>query len=354
MPNPTTRPRPVHATPASARGFSLIELLVVIVIIGLIVSIVLPAIASARKSARKADTLNLCNGLSQACSQFILDERRAPGYFSQREMGSQENLTRGFSQMENAMLDLAGGIVTGGPETGDLPGVGPTASSAVAVRPSLIGSGVGKSYFTPKSKQFREQDGTSADGGDRASTGDNRRLPVLLDTDGMPILMWTVDDTARKAMRLEAGQNAESVIRADFARETSAGSTPARFYWASNAAFLQGGAAVGRNRVNQTARSAIGGAIAARTRDLNLCALLGNPNTPVSFDSTARAEDIIPSAPRGSIIIHAAGSNHVYAGLDERSAKRRSGGVLHYGDTFVPGPRADLAAGFDDIILSAN
>jgi prepilin-type N-terminal cleavage/methylation domain-containing protein len=346
MPNHTTTRRSSEALPATRPGFSLIELLVVIAIIALIVSIVVPAVASARKSARKADTLNLCNGLSQACSQFILDERRAPGYFSQRDMGSVENMTRGFSQMENAMLELAGGIATGAAQPGDLIGVGPTTAGAVAIRPSLIGAGSGKSYFSPKAKYFRQQNGTDDDGGNRTSTGNNREMPVLVDSDGMPILMWTVDDTARKEIRVAADMNT------DFARETSAGATPARFYWASNAAFLGGNAAVGKYRVNQSTKSTLGSGIAAHAP--NLGALLGNPNSPVPFPATAQPQNIVPSAPRGSVIIHAAGPNYTYAGLSERGASRRTGGVLHYGDSFVPGPREDFAAGFDDLIVPAN
>lgn len=348
MPHLTTMPRPSHATSAGRRGFSLIELLVVIAIIALIVSIVVPAVASARKSARKADTLNLCNGLSQACSQFILDERRPPGYFSARDMGSVENMTRGFSQMENAMLELAGGIATGAPQSGDILSVGPVNASAVTIRPSLIGAGTGKSYFRPKAKYFREQDGVDDDGGNRNSTGGNREMPVLVDTDGMPILMWTVDDTARKEIRLPAD------MTTDFARETSAGATPARFYWASNAAFLGGDAAVGKYRVNQTAKSALGGGITRATREMNLGALLGNPNSPVPFASTTPVQEIVPSAPRGTVIIHAAGPNYTYAGLTEKGATRRTGGVMYFGDSFIPGPREDFAAGFDDMIIPAN
>ena len=346
MRHQTTPQRFSRARPAARPGFSLIELLVVIAIIALVVSIIVPAVASARKSARKADTLNLCNGLSQACSQFILDERRAPGYFSQRDMGSVENMTRGFSQMENAMLELAGGIATGAAQPGDLTQVGPTAAGSVTIRPSLIGAGTGKSYFSPKAKYFREQDGVDDDGGNRNSTGNNREMPVLVDSDGMPILMWAVDDTARKEIRVAADMNS------DFALETSAGATPARFYWASNAAFLGGNAPVGKYRVNQSTRSTLGSGIAARTA--NLGAIMGNPNSPVAFPATAQPQDIVPSVPRGSVIIHAAGPNYTYAGLDERGAKRRAGGIMYYGDSFVPGPREDFVAGFDDIIVPAN
>jgi prepilin-type N-terminal cleavage/methylation domain-containing protein len=351
----TTTPRSPEANAAARRAFSLIELLVVIAIIGLIISIVLPAVFSARKSARNAETLSMCNALSQACSQFILDQRRAPGYFSQRDMGAQENLSRGFSQMENAMLDLAGGIVTAG-EDGDLNNVGPVASRTVTVRPSRIGAAGGKAYFTPKAKYLRVQNGSEPDGGNRNSDGGHRGLPVLVDAEGMPILMWTVDDRARKEMQLGPGESVNDVIRRDFAKLqlSPEDSQPARFYWAANAAFLSGDAAVGRRRINQTATSVLGEDVADEYRPLNLAALLGNPNTPVPFAADAQAEDIMPSAPRGSVIIHSSGIDQSFAGRSERGAKRRADGILYYGDTFVPGPRVDLASGFDDILMPVN
>jgi hypothetical protein len=261
-------------------------------------------------------------------------------------MGSVENMGRGFSQMENAMLELAGGIVAAGQPTdpSDLTDVGPVAGSGVRIRPSLIGAG-GKSYFSSKAKNYREQDGVDADGGNRNSTGNNREMPVLVDSEGMPILMWTVDDTARKEIRTTADMN-------EFARETSAGAAPARLYWASNSAFLSGGALVGKYRVDESAKSVIGGG--NTTHAANFAALMGNPNSPVTYAASATADQIVPSAARGSVIIHAAGSNYTYFGAAERGAARRSGGIVYYGDTFVPGPKEDIAAGFDDILISGN
>src|SRR5205809_5697872 len=94
----------------SRRAFSLIELMIVILIIAMIIAIVVPALGHARKGARNAATRNLMVQVEQACSSFQLSERRLPGYFSVRDLGSGStgNGAQGFTGMENVMFDIAG------------------------------------------------------------------------------------------------------------------------------------------------------------------------------------------------------------------------------------------------------
>lgn len=61
-------------------GFTLVELLVVIVIIGMLVALLLPAIGAARESARRAACMNNQRNLGSALIQYATKKDKFPGY----------------------------------------------------------------------------------------------------------------------------------------------------------------------------------------------------------------------------------------------------------------------------------
>ncbi len=341
---------------AARGGFSLVELLVVILIIAVVIAIVVPALGGARNIARKQETSNLITTLQQASVQFQLDNRRAPGYFTAAEMGSQENGNRGFSGMQNAMLDLAGGVVTGTP-AGSLD-VGPQSARQVRVDPTLIGAKVGrnKNYFVPTAKFFKKQDGS--EGGSRTSSvAGHTEIPELVDSWGMPIMYWQLDTAALGTI---AGPN-------DFARlDSGAANAPtvSRFYWNSNRAFL-GNNAVGFRRLDQAAQSLLGEG-AGTDRSISLAGILGSPGSPGPYTAATEVDAILPTGARGSFVIHSAGLDGIYTGRSERGGALAAGGPLHYGLNFRAADNTphtdgsgkrisiDLANEFDDIIVGGN
>ncbi|MEO1128615.1 MAG: prepilin-type N-terminal cleavage/methylation domain-containing protein [Planctomycetota bacterium] len=342
-----------------SRAFTLVELLVVIVIVLLLVSILLPAVGGARNAAKRASTQSLIAGINTAASQYRADQRKAPGYFEQEEMGAASNDPNqgggGFTNMENAILALAGGVVTdsdlisAGPSTNtppDLILVGPYASGSnnlVLVSRGQIGAEGGPGYLTLPEDfvEFRPELET------KGQTGleDNQWMPDILDAFGTPLLMWTRNEIAGQ----EAG----------FAQVQAppSGSSPAQrgqFYWNSNAGMLTS-EGLGRRRTNnQATDSLVGTSMALEDRVFAIEAICGNPSLPAT-DSDPTNIGFSPSVPaqaKGDVVVHSAGRDGIFLNKGDNSPFRR---VRYH----VEG-RSDLESEdatidlFDDIIVGGG
>lgn len=323
-------------TPRHARrGFTLVELLVVMAIIAIVIALVLPAIGNSRKSAQAADTRQLLANLSTAVSTFINDERRSPGYFPAREMGSAENAnTAGMSEMENIMLDLNGyqPATTGNPNAII---VGPTAANTLTIDASLLGvPGQGsKQYFVPNKKYYYAMNaGTQqmAAAPHASSEGDTKQLPDLVDTFGTPILGWRQDDT----YTTKPGAPTYTFARSD----SGAGTQRAKFYWASNACFLKATAS-GKRGLDQTSASdgSLIGATGANT-ERSLAGAWGNPVDPYRDPANLATPPPYARSARAAVIFQSAGVDGYYFGRKDRGSKQFAGGFIDYRMNFAPDP----------------
>lgn len=383
------------------RAFSLIELLVVIALIGILIGILLPAMSGARKVARAQASRNMLSQIAASSAAFETENRRAPGYFSPREMAMTSNTGtgggtngRGMTAMENVLLDLCGKDAV---VVGDLPNnknaadylndVGPaTAQSSdrrVRVNPTLIGTGKAN-YFSPGKKNlvsFEAGPTTSSPrvGEKFAGRTDDMQLPDLVDFDGQPVLAWQMDESCR--LPIDSGGGNTTFVSTD---SDATGDKPARFYWGSNSGILLS-KAQGKLAIDATYDSAnadrggtsllswgIGG---TPTRYQNtaalatLLALVGNPGSPnpTPDPKTATIEQMLPAAPRGKIIFHAPGSDGIF--LSQKEGARFFKGTdkaIYYGiglkDAGNPGSFYTDAAGkptsinfldrFDDIVIA--
>lgn len=347
-------------------AFSLVELLVVIAIIAIIVAIIVPSLGGVRRAGRVAATRTLLNEVNTAAAKFQTDERRLPGYFTPTQMGTPDNDGRGFSAMNNILLDLSGGIVragTGPTSVGSGQArVGPTrlVNEQVIVDPNLIGSSSAgsKGYFIPGAKNFvKLTEGQK----DCSKATEHYKLPDLVDSFGNPVMAWAENEAAASSV---------SSID-DFAQKDSGtpSKPPARFYWNSNASLLNA-TAMGKTGKDQSKWSMLcvpggdtGGSLSPADRAKALAGLLGNPGFPQLSGSVDA--NILPAAARGRLILQSAGIDGVFLSRYDSGAKLIGGQRrLTYGHYFSAsgnpqtnpykdGDRTapqDYIAKFDDIL----
>jgi len=367
-------------TDVQNRAFSLVELLTVIAIVALVISIILPVLGSVRTTGKMMATQQVLNDISAAAAKFKADHNgRNPGYFSEREMGSVDNATRGMSGMENAMLDLAGenAIVDSG--GAGIVEVGPVASETIFVNPALIGADKG-AYYTPSREYYEAQLSSTGQQvgveGHAASSETDPQLLDIVDAFGNPVLFWSADTyTVSQATSLD-----------QFAQINYApGSTPAMFYWNSNAAFLQS-TNLGRGGRDQTVppqpgvhASLLGPGAGEEERKLTMSALLGSisaARVPAgqSLDdvlqnpSEASIEAIFPGRGRGAFVVHSAGPDGVYLSSKDKgfSTVAHEGDHIEFGLSFFANENSrltdedgnptsrDLMEEFDDILVSGG
>jgi prepilin-type N-terminal cleavage/methylation domain-containing protein len=366
-------------------GFTIIELLVVIFIITVLFSISLFALGRTSKTSQLTVSTAKMNDVLQAGLAFQIDERRLPGRFSVRDMGSDDNgKTRGMSMAENMMLDLAGGITKVGGGSGQNPddvSVHPFAGSSASraaqegvwVNVGLIGQPgkSGKGYYKPDAKYFVAQEGAKKQvGSSGQANGSGFTYPDLVDAFGQPILVWIEDENVAGRVAFDTGSSGSN----NFARLSSnlaAGQSPARHYWNSNACFL-GAEEFGKKVTDMANGSLLGSAVSDQDRVDTLMGLLGNPGLPSSIgtiDKSTAVGSILPTASRGKITLMGPGLDALH--LSKADAKGRGqfpGDVMNYGWNFVdpgstnklrvdndgkPAPD-DIVKAFDDQVVAGG
>lgn len=355
---------------SARRGFSLVELLVVIFIIVVIIALILPALGGARDVAKAGTTRAVMNDFSNAAQQFRQDKDRAPGVFSAREMGDPENAsTFGFTSMENALVELMAGVVySDTPDASVEKNFGPSnaahtenADQGRWVNVTLMGANTKDrtSYFNPKSNFLATQERPTSQFGTGASLSTDADIPDLVDAWGNPMLLWVAD---------EAGPAQVTVAR-DFARVDSSGGA-AHFYWAQNAGFLKATHLGARGKDQTTAggdtHSLLGDGVSTGDLENTMAALLGHQGYPNAEPGASgfTYDQLLPTATRGQMILMSAGLDGIFMGAADKAAKATGAdsGGLRYGLNFLTTGNTrhteegrpvvlDRATEFNDLIL---
>jgi len=113
----------------STRGFTLVEIMIVVVMIGLLAAISIPSFQKARRSSIKSTMVNDIKQLASAANQYYLeylctsvDVTRLVNTKTDSLMGSLKDLSKGVTSL-NTPLSQGGDISVGHPNFGTLAGL---------------------------------------------------------------------------------------------------------------------------------------------------------------------------------------------------------------------------------------
>ena len=385
------------------RGFTLIELLVVIAIIALLIGILVPALGAARNAGKQAATDALLNDFISAAQRYGLDHNGSlPGYFSARELGSQDNATAGLTGNENALLDLVGGdgVIGLVSETNlsdfnlnasdvIIVGYGPGDDQKVYVNPSLFGTG--STYWDIDDKvltslgqeegDYQHSSGSDlnnkafADGSSdpRAQLPFGGGMPEVVDSFGQPLLVWSQNEFGARDITTQSSYDA---WRDRFVAADDTGVNQPWFYLNQNVGYLAA-TKLGGKLFDPTGNILIGyknNMFDDESADAFM-AVFGSPAFPAVADASADGrvfnpgslsgndvERIVPLKPRGRFMVHSAGKDGMWlsnkgAGFKATAltADRTVYGVtfqsqLNGGDT----EKNDILSRYDDRVVSTD
>ncbi len=208
--------------PARRRGFTLVELMVVIALIALLVSILLPALGAVRKQAKVVQTRGTFNALTTGLESYKAEGKVGGDYPPSFSDGTGGNYGKVKSPFDNSMINIAGaGTLVWALAGADLIGTpGFTPRGSFSTWSAMSGKQYNVSPVTPSDLYAMDPNNMPAyprfgpyvtldkmsltvnKGGSGAASfpipndmnaNATRKYPMFLDTFGQPILYWRAD-----------------------------------------------------------------------------------------------------------------------------------------------------------------
>lgn len=338
------------------RGFSLVEILVVIGIISLLVALLLPALSKVLERAKATTTLGTMQEFAKACDAYFHEFGEYPGVipetYLQTDTGGNDGTAPRISSTENAILALMGGYrVPSDEDYGTYPGTvytfgsGPSAF-VIKINPSRIGEGPYRngrrydSFYSPKGREFSKTTGQMV-GTELEAADSTNAIPDLLDAWGNPIIF------IRQSRGL--GQLVGDASSAQFTRAGILPYTLSTSLGERNADQTLNGNPGGYSILNTASAAGLSGSAA---RDRTLGQIIRHPAkdaTNLQNDVGAR-NNVDAGVPRGKYFLISAGPDGVYysAAQGRGTPSAPQGDIVGY--TANPdGPR--VIDSFDDILL---
>ena len=271
----------------------------VVSIIAILIGLLVPVLGGVRTGARVAKTESQMTSILTASSQFKAQNQRAPGIFSQQAMANPENEEQGFTNMENALLDLAGGVITDpGVNRNNFLAVGPfeDPTQNVLVDISRIGDSNGPSFLALSDSDLASPPAGANPRAQQRGSDENIAVPDIVDAFGYPILMW--------ARNQFAGATPEFALR-----DASDPDARAQYYWLPNAAFLDS-RTLGRRFDSNTYRNSALSSLRNSDADLarTIAGVIGDPGSPQS-----NTDPPVPARAKGDLVLHSTGPDGFYA-----------------------------------------